>query len=163
MSDLFKYSLSEFPYTKGKPSMGSSGLHKGVSVQWHLALTAATVGSLEKSTGTLSNTLKILVEHYFNNYQLAHLPPASPCVCSLPPELGWGVELLGLLEKKLGEESLLSSSRKRRFTAKGAAEHSRVWCAKGAKQFLFWCIYVTDTKPRKRLWKFISMVWTVSF
>lgn len=89
--------------------MGSSGQHKGVSVQCHLVLMAATVGSLEKSAGTLSNILETLVEHYFNNYQLAHLPPASPCMCSLPPELGWGVELLELLEKKKKQEMSLCS------------------------------------------------------
>lgn len=100
----------------------------------HLALTAAAVGSLEESTGTLSNILKIFVEHYFNNYQLARLPPASHCMCSLLPELGWGVELLEPLEKKEArDEPLLSSSRKGKFIAKEAAEHSKIRYEKGAK------------------------------
>lgn len=121
-------------HIKDKLSVGSSGLCNRVSVQCHPALTAATVGSLEKSTGTLSNILKILVEHYFKNYQLAHLPSASPCMCSLPPGLGWGVELLELLEKEEArDEPLLSSNRKGRFIAKWAAEHRKIWYAKGAK------------------------------
>lgn len=59
-------------HMKGKLSVGNSGLNSGVSVQCHLSLTAATVGSLEKSTGTLSNILKILV----NNQQLSAGTPA---------------------------------------------------------------------------------------
>jgi len=74
-------------HTKGKLSLGSTGLSDVVSLLCSLPLTAATAGSLEKSTGTFYNILKVLVEHYFNNYRIAPLPSASPCVCSVPPEL----------------------------------------------------------------------------
>ena len=54
--------------TKGKLSPGTTGLSGAVSLLCSLILTAATAGSLEKSTGTFFDILKILVEHYFNNY-----------------------------------------------------------------------------------------------
>lgn len=57
-------------HMKGKLSVGNSGLNSGVSVQCHLSLTAATVGSLEKNIGTLSNILKV------NNQQLSAGTPA---------------------------------------------------------------------------------------
>lgn len=96
-------------YTEGKISLGSSGLGNVVTLPCSLPLTAATARSLEQSTGNFFIILEILVEHYFNNYQIAPLPPASPCVCSLPPELGWGVKLLEPLGKKSKQEMSLCS------------------------------------------------------
>lgn len=118
-------------HTKGKISLGSTGLSNVVTLPCSLPLSAATAGSLEQSTGNFFNVLEILVEHFFNNYQIAPLPPASPCMCSLPPELGWGVELLEPLGKKkqARDEPLLSPSGKGIFIAKQVAWQSKIWYA----------------------------------
>lgn len=69
--------------TKGKLSPGSAGLGDVLSLLRSLPWAAAS----EKGTGAFLNTPKILAEYSFNNYRIAPLPPASPCVCSLPPAL----------------------------------------------------------------------------
>lgn len=94
---------------KANPQWAVLACTTEVSVQCHLVLMAATVGSLEKSAGTLSNILETLVEHYFNNYQLAHLPPASPCMCSLPPRTGLRRGVIRAFRNKKKQEMSLCS------------------------------------------------------
>lgn len=114
-------------------------------------------GAWSKSTGNFFNILEHLVEHYFNNYQIAPLPPASPCVCSLPPELGWGVELLESLGKKKASMRWAFALTKRKGNihskTSGMAEQDLVCREVLNTVLLLEHYYVMDTKPRRRLLK----------
>lgn len=133
VSDLFDCPLLEVLYKRQT--------HRAVlaSVMWplfHVTCPCQQLlqGAWRKAQVPFLIYWKILVEHYFNNYQTAPLPPACPYVRALPPELGWRVERWEPLGKKSKQdEPLLSTSRKRRLIVKWVAWQSKVWYKRDVK------------------------------